>query len=48
MDEPSGVYKEPREVIVDGVCATAFFGNNDIMGDTQEVWFIHGDIFTRL
>ena len=59
MDEPSGVYKEPHEVLIDGVCATAFVGiygryqelvirNNDIMGDTSEVWFIHGDIFTRL
>jgi len=19
-----------------------FFGNNDVMGDTREVWFIHG------
>ena len=42
MDEPSGVYKEPHEVLIDGVCATAFVGNNDIMGDTSEVWFIHG------
>ena len=41
MDEPSGVYKEPHEVLIDGVCATAFFGNNDIMGDTQEVWRGH-------
>src|SRR5271165_4106598 len=42
MDEPSGVYKEPHEGLVDGVCATMFFGNNAIMGDTREVWFIHG------
>lgn len=42
MDEPSGVYKEPHEVLIDGVCATMFFGENAIMGDTSEVWFIHG------
>ena len=42
MDEPSGVYKEPHEILIDGVRGTAFFGNNAIMGDTYEVWLIHG------
>ena len=33
---------QPTDVIVDGAHATMFFGNNAIMGDTREVWFIRG------
>src|SRR6185436_9695872 len=40
MDEPSGVIKEPIDVVIDNVRGTMFFGNNGIMGDTREVWFI--------
>ena len=47
-DEPSGVMQRPTDLLVDGTRATMFFGKNAIMGDTREVWFIHGDIFTRL
>lgn len=42
MDEPSGVMQEPTDVIIGGVRATMFFGSNGVMGDTREVWFIHG------
>ena len=42
LDEPSGVMKEPKEVTVGGVRGTMFFGRNPIIGDTREVWFIHG------
>ena len=42
IDDPSGVMKEAKEVIVDGTSAKSFFGYNDQMGDTREVWFIHG------
>jgi hypothetical protein len=42
MDEPSGVLQEPVNTLVDGVKATAFYGRNDVMGDTHEVWFIRG------
>jgi hypothetical protein len=41
LDEPSGVYQQPTDVIVDGARATMFFGHNGIMGDTREVWMIH-------
>ena len=34
--------QSPTDIIVDGTRATMFFGNNSIMGDTREVWFIHG------
>jgi hypothetical protein len=40
MDVPSGVMKEPTNVIVGNVSGTAFFSTNAIMGDTREVWFI--------
>jgi len=42
LDEPSGVMQTPTDIVVDGKRATMFFGNNSIMGDTREVWFIHG------
>lgn len=40
MDVPSGVLKEPVDVMIDNIRATAFFSSNAIMGDTREVWFI--------
>jgi hypothetical protein len=41
-DSPSGVMKEPFEVLIDGVKGNIFFGKNGIMGNTREVWFIRG------
>jgi hypothetical protein len=40
LDEPSGTYLEPQDVVISGTTATMFFGRNGIMGDTREVWFI--------
>lgn len=42
LDEPSGTFLQPTNVVIDGTQATMFFGYNSIMGDTREVWFIHG------
>jgi len=42
LDEPSGRYLDPQQVVIDGAQATLFTGYNPIMGDTREVWFIHG------
>jgi hypothetical protein len=36
-DEPSGVMREPTDVLLDGVRATAFFGNDAKLGDTRGV-----------
>jgi hypothetical protein len=44
LDEPSGVIRQQTDVMIDGVRATMFYGNNAIMGDTREVWFIHGGL----
>jgi hypothetical protein len=40
LDEPSGVRKQLIAIVIDGTPATMFFGNNAIMGNTREVWFI--------
>ncbi len=42
MDEPSGAINQPTDVLIDNVRGTMFFGNNGVMGDTREVWFIRG------
>jgi hypothetical protein len=44
LDEPSGVENQPTHVTIDGVPATAFYGSNSAMGDTREIWFIHGGL----
>lgn len=41
-DDPSGVMTDPQDIAVDGAPAKIFYGYNDQMGDTREVWFIHG------
>lgn len=40
LDQPSGRYLDPQNVVIDGAQATLFTGYNPIMGDTREVWFI--------
>ena len=40
-DAPSGVMIDPKETKIDGAPAKSFFGYNDQMGETWEVWFIH-------
>jgi hypothetical protein len=47
LDEPSGVKNQPTPVTIDGVPATMFYGSNSVMGDTREIWFIHGGFLTR-
>lgn len=42
LDEPSGTFLQPVDVVVGGARATMFFGKNGVMGDTREVWFIRG------
>src|SRR6266536_714567 len=41
-DESSGVMKEPKPIVIAGAQGTEFFGHNDQMDDTREIWFIHG------
>lgn len=39
-DVPSGVMKDPVDIMLDGVRATMFFSKDPILGETREVWFI--------
>ena len=41
-DEPSGVRNDPRAAVVGGASGAAFYGSDPMLGDTYEVWFIHG------
>jgi|SRR3989344_599372 len=41
-DVPSGVRKESKDFQIDGALATGFYSNNAFLGETREVWFIHG------
>jgi len=41
-DEPSGVMQQPLDVTIGGVFATSFYSTDANLGDTAEIWFIHG------
>lgn len=40
IDAPAGVMQDPQDITVDAVPAKIFFGYQEQMGDTREVWFI--------
>lgn len=44
QDSPSGVMKEPVDITVGGGRATTFFGEHAILGETREVWILHGGL----
>ena len=41
-DEPSGVREGLQGIVVDGATGASFYSTNPALGDTAEVWFIHG------
>lgn len=41
-DEPSGVRNDMKTGTLAGVSAAAFYSNDSRLGETYEVWFIHG------
>jgi hypothetical protein len=41
-DVPSGVMQDPLNITINGVNATSFYSTNSILGNTAEIWFIHG------
>jgi len=43
MDIPSGKIENPVDVLIDGVKGTIFFSEHAAVGETREVWFLHGD-----
>ena len=42
QDEPSGVRNNPTYGLVDGASVSSFYSTDASLGDTYEVWFIHG------
>ena len=42
QDEPSGVRESLTNITVDGVVGEAFYSTNARLGDTREVWIVHG------
>ena len=42
QDEPSGVRNNPTFGLIDGASAASFYSTDPRLGDTYEVWFIHG------
>ena len=42
MDEPSGVRDNPTYGLIDGAPAAAFYSRDAHLGDTYEIWVIHG------
>jgi hypothetical protein len=42
-DIPSGVRKELKDITIDGATGASFYSTNAMLGDTAEVWFIHGN-----
>jgi hypothetical protein len=41
-DEPSGVRKNVSNTLVDGATAASFDSTSLTLGETHEIWFIHG------
>lgn len=42
LDAPSGVRRDPRNASIGGIPGVVFYGYDGAVGDTYEVWFIHG------
>jgi len=42
QDEPSGVRNGLKNVTVDGATGASFYSTNATLGETAEIWFIHG------
>ena len=41
-DVPSGVRNDVLNIMIDGALGASFYGENALLGETAEVWFIHG------
>lgn len=41
-DIPSGVRKDLKDIMVAGATGAAFYSDSSLLGETREVWFIHG------
>src|SRR6266568_5409859 len=41
LDEPSGIVKDRKNITVDGASGIGFYGLDERLLDTREVWFTH-------
>jgi hypothetical protein len=41
-DAPSGVRKGLKDVMIDGATGASFYSENTALGETAEIWLIHG------
>lgn len=48
QDVPSGVRKDPKSMSVSGAIGATFYSEDFILGETYEVWFIHGGFLYEL
>lgn len=44
LDEPSGVMLSPQDLTIEGAPATAFYSQDQTIGDTFEIWFLNSGI----
>ena len=42
QDNPSGVRKNLKDIMLDGATGASFYSTNATLGDTAEVWFVRG------
>ena len=48
QDIPSGVREKTEEIIVSGAKGVAFYSQDPFLGDTREVWILHGGYLYEL
>ena len=41
-DAPSGVREGLQNIVIDGATGASFYSKNSALGETAELWFIHG------
>jgi hypothetical protein len=42
QDEPSGARTNLNSITVDGATGAAFYSTDVALGETREIWFVHG------
>lgn len=47
-DSPLGIRENPRDLKIDTTIGTSFYGKNDTLGDTYEVWFIRNGLLYEI
>jgi len=48
IDEPDMIVDQPRNILIDGVAALVFFGEDPDFGKTREVWMVQGGMLYQI